>query len=265
MACAEALDAVPGVRHAFFTRRGARGADLDARAGTAMATMAAAAGLPSGRLLQLEQVHGTAVVAMDAGSPVGPAPRADAAVASASAAAGGGAALAVRTADCVPLLLAAVDGAVVAAVHAGWRGVVAGVVEQALEALAARGAAPARLTAALGPAIGGCCYEVAPDVLVRIAAAAGTAPAELARGHDGPRPRLDLRRAVHRQLLRAGVSETAIAAAPWCTRCSGSLFFSHRRDGPGCGRQLAWIGWPDAGTPRSPQVMVPSELRWRRV
>jgi len=142
----------------------------------------------------------------------------------------------VRTADCVPLLLADRDGRAVAAVHAGWRGVVAGVVVAAVEALDRRGIVPARLLAAIGPAIGACCYEVGGDVASRVAVAAGTAP-----GGEG-KVLLDLKGAVREQLVRSGITRDSVRMAPWCTRCRSDLFFSYRRDGGAAGRMMASIG-----------------------
>ena len=143
----------------------------------------------------------------------------------------GGLALSVVTADCVPILLAG-DGEI-ASVHAGWRGIAAGIVEEVL----ARLDSPAeRLTAWLGPAIGRCCYEVGDDVAARVATASETSV--IAPGH-GPRPHLDLHAAVGCQLRRAGVER--LAAVADCTRCAADSLWSYRREGPGAGRNLAFI------------------------
>ena len=147
-----------------------------------------------------------------------------------------GLALTVVTADCVPVLLAA--GEWVAAVHAGWRGIAAGVVGAAAARLAAVGAPPAAAwTAWIGPAIGGCCYEVGPEVAEQVAAASG---AEAVLAWPGaPRPHLDLARAVALQLQAAGVCEVRSRVA--CTRCDAERLHSYRRDGRGAGRNLALI------------------------
>ncbi len=144
----------------------------------------------------------------------------------------------VRTADCVPALLAERDGRAAAAVHAGWRGVVAGVVGSAIRELAAAGVDPARLVVALGPSIGPCCYEVGEEVANALAAASGVEPTG---GPEG-RPRVDLGLAVRRQLEDRGVPSRVISTAPWCTRCRDDLFFSYRRDGERAGRMLALVG-----------------------
>lgn len=138
--------------------------------------------------------------------------------------------LAIATADCVPLLLEA-DGRV-AAVHAGWRGVVAGVVRRAVRSL--RHHSSAAVQAWIGPAIGGCCYEVGDEVAARVVAAS---TAEVVS--DDRRPHVDLAAAVAWQLADEAVELTAIVRA--CTRCHPDWLWSYRRDGDGAGRNLAFI------------------------
>jgi hypothetical protein len=166
-------------------------------------------------------------------SPGRPAPQADAIVAATP-----GAVVGVVTADCVPILLVAGSGAAVAAVHAGWRGLARGVVEAGVAALERAGGAPAaRFSAAIGPHIGACCYEVDAPVLDAISAALG--PSALAcatpvrRGHW----LLDLGAAAVLALARAGVPEPAIGrATALCTACDAERFHSYRRDGRRAGR-----------------------------
>jgi hypothetical protein len=173
------------------------------------------------------QVHGAAVVEPP-GAEAPPAP-ADAAISRA-----GGPAVGVVTADCVPLLLAAEGGAAVAAVHAGWRGLAAGVLEAAVERL--RTAAPGRaLVAAIGPAAGGCCYEVGPEVIEAVAPAAG----RVAPGPRG-RPLLDLRGVAEDRLRGAGLAPEAIERVGPCTVC-GQGWPSYRREGERAGRALAFV------------------------
>ncbi|HEV8630236.1 MAG TPA: polyphenol oxidase family protein [Thermoanaerobaculia bacterium] len=144
-----------------------------------------------------------------------------------------GLALSVITADCVPVLLAA--GTELLAVHAGWRGIVAGVVPAALARLSAAGTA-AGVTAWIGPAIGPCCYEVGEEVAAQVSAAAGVDVAT-----PGPRgkPHLDLKRAVEAQLRRGGVPDVRLLGP--CTRCTGELLWSYRREGEKAGRNIAFI------------------------
>jgi YfiH family protein len=179
------------------------------------------------RPLVLRQVHAAGVVRA-AEVPEDAIPEADAAVW--VRADGPARAPAVRTADCVPVLLAERSGRAAAAVHAGWRGTAAGIAAAAVRALTEQGYSPAHLIAALGPAIGGCCYEVGPEVLAALGIQA-----------SGP-ARVDLHARLREDLRAAGVPAAAIHAAPWCTRCRADLFFSYRREKEGAGRLMAVIG-----------------------
>jgi YfiH family protein len=136
----------------------------------------------------------------------------------------------VLVADCVPLALASPGG--VAMVHCGWRGVAAGIVERAVAALRAV-AGHGEVRAAIGPAIGPCCYEVGPEV-TEVFARNGHEDAVAGR-------MLDLPHVVRCELEALGVTE--IACADLCVSCHPELFFSHRRDGGVTGRQagLAWL------------------------
>jgi YfiH family protein len=143
----------------------------------------------------------------------------------------GGAALSIVTADCVPVLLA--GPAAIAAAHAGWRGIAAGVVGATVEAM---GEDPGLVQAWIGPAIGPCCYETGPDVAAQVAAASD--PAIVTEGPPG-RPHLDLQLAVRRQLQAAGLHQ--IQVIPLCTRCEAATLHSYRRDGKAAGRNHAFI------------------------
>jgi YfiH family protein len=148
----------------------------------------------------------------------------------------------VFTADCVPILIAA--GGVVGAVHAGWRGLAAGVVESALAELFAS-APGAEAVAAIGPCIGACCYEVDAPVLGPLRARYGRLlDAAVTRPH-GERAQLDLGVLAQLALARAGVAPRAIgASARACTRCDPVRFHSFRRDGAAAGRLAHWIEAP---------------------
>jgi len=140
-------------------------------------------------------------------------------------------ALCIVTADCVPVLLAGPEG--LAAVHAGWRGLVAGVIPATL-------AAQPRLedwTAWVGPAIGACCYEVGPEVAEQVAAASD--PSIVQSRGPGQKPHLDLHAAVRHQLAAAGVGE--VVCVPGCTRCDAEKLWSYRREGARAGRNHAFI------------------------
>lgn len=181
------------------------------------------------RLFQVSQVHGgTALLAE--GAPASFATReADALVATTRDDVVG-----IRVADCVPVLLADPETGAVAAVHAGWRGVVAGVTESAV-ALATEKGARFR-AAAIGPCIGACCFEVGHDVAAQIARATG---ADVVQRRTDDKSFVDLRRAVRATLARAGITDVEDVGG--CTRCSSELYFSHRRDGERAGRHLAVI------------------------
>jgi len=168
------------------------------------------------------QVHGTHVQAV-VEPPAGPLAEADG-----QATASRGLATMVLAADCAPVALVA-PGAV-AMLHAGWRGLAAGVLEEGVQALRAlAGAGP--LLAIVGPCAGPCCYEVGPEVAQALGEPSTT---------GGGRGTVDLRAAAHARLLAAGVAEVTDARA--CTICD-ERFFSHRREGERAGRQagLAWL------------------------
>jgi len=140
-----------------------------------------------------------------------------------------GAVIAVRTADCIPILLADERHRAIAAVHAGWRGTVARIVAAAVDAMRARfGTAPGDLHAAIGPGIGKCCYQVGPEVAAYF-------------GEQG-RAHISLRDANFDQLLRAGVTPERIYASNLCTMCLAGEFHSFRRDREAAGRLYSFAG-----------------------
>jgi hypothetical protein len=146
-----------------------------------------------------------------------------------------GVVLAVLTADCAPVLLADPGAGVVGAVHAGWRGLAAGVVEAGIAAVAALGADPAAVVGLVGPAVGGCCYEVGPDVREAVG---DRYPAALATTRDG-RPALDPAAGAAQALERAGIGQIRVAGE--CTVDLADRHFSHRRDHGRTGRQAGLI------------------------
>jgi YfiH family protein len=138
-----------------------------------------------------------------------------------------GVALAVLTADCVPVVVADPNGRRVAALHAGWRGLTAGILERGVEALREQGSAPAELMAFVGPAIGPCCYEVGDDV----AAAARDALGEDAVVKGPEKAHVDLWTGARIALARAGVTRVWLAGL--CTRSEPHRFYSHRAGATG--------------------------------
>ncbi len=245
------------VRHAFFGRRGGvsegpfsslsftiTGGDEPARVRSNRERAAATLGVSERHLVYPSQVHGVGVLeASRALSPEGAlAVEADVVVSNDPIVACG-----VRSADCVPVLLACAYSGWVAAVHSGWKGTVARVVEEAVRALEARGARPHSLIAAVGPHLEGCCFEVGSDVARALEGSAPNGGAALswgpalAPGARGFTRRVDLRRLVTEQLLRAGLDPARVDHVAGCTRCDGARFFSYRREGARSGRLLSAV------------------------
>lgn len=184
-------------------------------------------------LVLMAQVHGAEVRRVEAATgPLATVGPCDAVVTTVP-----GLVLAVRVADCVPVLLANARG--VAAVHAGWRGVAAGVVPAAVRALArATGLPPEAAVAAVGPHVDRPHYEVGDEVVDGLVAAG--VPRHVAvpvPPGPGERPHVDLGAAVAHQLREAGVASLGFAGPP----TSGPTAFSHRHDGPSTGRQAGLV------------------------
>jgi YfiH family protein len=196
-----------------------------------------ALGLPAGPAW-LSQVHGAEAVTLT-GAATDHTPRR---TADASLTVAPGVVCAVLTADCLPVLFCHRAGTHVAAAHAGWRGLAAGVLEATVSALADAGATPASLLAWLGPAIGPAAYEVGAEVrdaFLRADPLAGDVFRPIRPGHW----LLDLYAAARARLARAGV--TAVTGGEYCTLADHERFYSHRRDGI-TGRQatLIWLERP---------------------
>jgi hypothetical protein len=191
----------------------------------------------------MNQVHGARVVEI-------PSPATDPGDADAMITTVSRVGLCVLTADCVPILLVAPRARLVGVVHAGWRGTVAGVTRAAVtRLLEISDTQPGEIRAALGPAIGPCCYEVDASIAEEIEARWGLMPAVRRYLRNGtPKARLDLRAVNVKQLTLAGLNSAAIATVGDCTCCNSVSHFSHRaatsHQGAGVtGRQLSFIGW----------------------
>jgi hypothetical protein len=202
--------------------------------------VAASMEVPVDRLLLIKQVHG-AEVATASRDRNGPWVRPDADVIVTD---DPGAAVGVRVADCVPILLAEDTGTAVVAIHAGWRGMAARAAIAGIKALQEHfGIRPERLVAAVGPSIGPCCYEVGQQTRDAFHHA-GHHDALLDRWFE-PRGagkyHLDLWRATRDQLEGAGVLAANIHVAELCTKTHAALFHSYRADGERAGRLLAAI------------------------
>jgi len=158
--------------------------------------------------------------------------------------------LAIRTADCVPVLIATSDGRHVAAIHAGWRGVVAGIVPKVAAAVRAAalhdGRSTVSLLVAIGPCISAAQFEVGPEVVTEFRRVFGDQAPVLAGGiaesSPADRSRIDLVAAIVLQLTSAGLASPAdISTSPHCTFADSNLFFSHRRDRGLTGRMASII------------------------
>jgi YfiH family protein len=224
------LLASAGFRHGFSTRA------LEHVPGSwerFAAQFAEAAGLDVAGVHQAKQVHGAAVVLAKGTLEQAWHNEADALVARPG---DGPRAVGVRVADCVPLLVGDSSSGAVAAIHAGWRGVVHGVVRAALSTLAP--SAPSPLVCAIGPCIGPCCFEVGHDVAGEIARASTNA---VIVRTSGEKSWVDLRVAVRAQLEALGVDRHNVDDVPGCTFCESDRFFSYRREKGTNGRHLAAI------------------------
>ncbi len=198
--------------------------------------LAAALGYEAGRLFEVSQVHGAGIEEVDGA--LAPelfrAREADALFTRAA-----GVALGIRTADCVPILLADTRSGAVAAVHAGWKGVVAGVVPGSVAALLrATGSEPRDLLCAVGPHIGVDAFEVGLEVAEALRRAVPGVSVVVPRE---PRPHVDLGQAVLAQLTQAGLAHDHVEFVGGCTFLDATRYYSYRRDGGATGRHLAVI------------------------
>jgi len=283
---AKVFDSIPWVVHAFSTRKGGtsrlngaaslnlgfvdwdlrenvignRGAFIRAMSGAATASKSAAKIASEAALITVRQIHSDVVQVFSTAS-------AKPSQGDALLCAEPGLLLGIQTADCVPILLADPQRRVVAAVHAGWRGTLARIAAKTLGRMQLEfGTRPEDVIAALGPAIGPCCYEVGPEVAQAFSGqfaeaaewfegpferlATGEEPNPLPwltmmpPGHEPPpeRVQLDLRAANRWKLVRAGLNPRNIAVSALCTSCRTDLFFSYRKEGAGTGRMMSVIG-----------------------
>jgi purine-nucleoside/S-methyl-5'-thioadenosine phosphorylase / adenosine deaminase len=219
-----------GVAHFFGTKRHAE-------------TVACEVGVPAQArghtwILSVKQVHGTDALVVD--RPVTVADRFE----------GGwdalitdqpGVTVAVRTADCVPVLVYDRRRRAVAAIHAGWRGAVAGIVPKTIQLMVSRfSIAESDLRVSIGPSAGPCCYEVDEAVLAPLRGGWSEWPSVL-QDDRGTKARLDLKVLVQRQTAHIGLRPEHITAVNLCTICHSELFYSYRREGRVNGTMLSGI------------------------
>jgi polyphenol oxidase len=252
--------------HLFTTRHWRLGAGVPPDDEAAWAEVAAAIGVAPAQLVHARQVHGRDVVIAHVPLPA-TLPEGDIIIGDDRTLAP-----AVRAADCVPLLLADRRTGAVAAAHAGWRGLAAGVPGVAVERLVAEfGCRPADLVAAIGPAIGACCYEVGDEVRATFQDAAfpGVHIAHWFSRRAAPSPQnpsmpglpseprehhwfFDGWQCARDQLESAGIPRSRVFAAGTCTASHPDVFCSYRRDGKRAGRLVGVIR-PGKGTGARPR------------
>jgi YfiH family protein len=177
--------------------------------------------LAAGHLATARQIHSDRVLTVESPGPQG---EGDALMSNVP-----GIGLAIRTADCLPILIADPGSRTVAAIHAGWRGVVSEIASKTIQAMCQQfDSKPEDLVVAIGPGIGSCCFEVGPEVAAQFQLAG--------------RIKLDLVETTCRQLRRNGVRLEQISTSGLCSRCNPELFESYRRDRETAGRMVAMIG-----------------------
>lgn len=230
-------DTVNQAHHFFGTRQ--HTAEHDLKIGIPLQGVQGAA--PSAWMLSVKQVHGTEALVVDR------------TLSAADRFEGGwdalvtdqpGVMVAVRTADCVPILMHDPTHGVVAAIHAGWRGAVEAIVPKTLALLEARfGSNPKQVRLSIGPSAGACCYEVDDPVLERLRQGGGNWE-KVVRFQGEGKAKLDLKGLIKEQALAYGATPQAITTVNLCTICHEDLFFSYRREGKVNGTMISAIGLP---------------------
>ena len=241
----ESFTTSPNIKtaHAFTTRHGGVSSGVYATLNLGLshgddpgclkenyAIISRALNIPNGSFVYSKQTHGThirLVTSADSCQPIYPSTyEADGMLTMDS-----GLALVVFTADCIPILLHDPTCGVIGAVHAGWRGTVAGIAGAAVKKMTQEfGCDPANIKAAIGPGVSKCCYETGADVASAMRAALG-ASAETCLEPFGEKYKTDLKEANRLQLLRAGLCDIHVSSE--CTSCSNHKYWSHRKtDGP---------------------------------
>jgi YfiH family protein len=206
---AQVLEEIPWLEHGFGTRLSSRWPDT-----TDLATV--------------QQIHSDKVLIADRSGSAG---EGDGLISNQP-----GITLSVRTADCLPILMADTRNRAVAAVHAGWRGTILEIVPKTIQAMADRfGTRPDDLVIAVGPGIGACCFEVGPEVAIQFAKLFPE------RTDLDQKTKVDLVETNLRLLRRNGGSVRQIATSGPCTYCRPDLFHSYRRDREAAGRMVSAI------------------------
>jgi len=144
--------------------------------------------------------------------------------------------LSIQVADCIPIFLVDPVEKVFGIIHAGWRGVVGGIIQQGIYSTIQIGSDPKNLNVLLGPSIRQCCFEVGQDVARQFDSS------YITRGING-RSMVDLQSIVIYQLEKLGVKNKKIVDLKECTCCQEKRYHSFRRDGKDAGRMIAILGW----------------------
>ena len=239
-----------GLLHGFMGRRGGKSVGSYASLNTSyrvgddnkvvsqnVCDMKLVVGIHDGRIITMKQVHADHIIELEETN-IKEAGEADGMITEKP-----NAFLSVLTADCVPILFVVPKKKLVAVVHAGWRGTLAGIAGKMVRQFKEQhGVAADEIETATGPSIGGCCYEVKNDVTEPLRKKWGPvaeASIELREGKSF----VDLRRLNRAILEDAGVPSGQIHRVGPCTSCAKDEFFSYRRDGIPTGRQISFIGW----------------------
>lgn len=237
---------VPGLVHGFLGRQGGgssgcwRSLNLSASVGDEEAAVGGnwevvGRHFPGLRFVQMRQIHGVCIRQVE--RETWDLPAADGTMTDVR-----GIGLVILTADCVPILMVAPEQQVVMALHAGWRGSLAGIAANAVASAGKMfGIDAGEWYAALGPAIDSCCYEVDLEIGMGFEKRWGAMPDAWSPGRR--KGRLDLRQVNQRILQAVGVAPGKIVRVGPCTACAGADFFSHRASGGRAGRQASLIGW----------------------
>lgn len=250
-----ALSALPGVSHGFFTREGGVSEDAFASLNCGYGSgdnaahveknrffVARALGVPAENLCTAYQTHSATAIVLNAPLPPGKGPEADALVTNVP-----GIAVGILTADCLPILLADAKHRVAAAVHAGWKGALLGVIEAGVAAMQKLGASPQDIAACIGPGIAQCSYEVGAEFRDRfLAESADNALYFEDSSRDG-HFLFDLKAYAEKRLLQCNIGKINILANDTCLE--ETRFFSYRRavlrGEPQYGRQISAIALKD--------------------
>jgi len=248
----EALKACGFLTHAFLTRWNGvsegkfsslnfstREGDEEDRVARNWDILAGVFGIPPSQFFMIRQIHGDEVVVAHGTGDTSwahPPVECDAVITSSRRVAIG-----IKTADCVPILLADRARQVIGAVHAGWKGTSLNIAAKSIRVMMERfSSRPQDILAAIGPAVGSCCYQVDAKVFSSSGGDEDWTSAFRSCAEDG-RWMLDLALANRKQMLRAGLPPENISSLGMCTSCRTDLFFSHRAEKGGTGRQLNFI------------------------